>query len=236
MLGMRCNGATVVLRMLNGQCTESLGEARIRLDVFGRSVDLVCLVSLTRVYDCSVIRGMDGILKLGGFCVNGDGTVSFPNAWDGLAVATGERSVAENDHDFAACFDGEKWTIRWKWKDGEPVLTNRCSQYKVAEDCQQAYDGEVEQWIRDEWLEPHDKTLHGKVDGVIPLIAVVQPNKQRKVKPVMDYGREMNDYINSNPGKEAVVCQDQDWRRRGEDCFMLNLKKAYLQLHVDRDL
>ena len=64
------------------------------------------------MYECSVIPGMDGILKIGGVSVTGDGTVSFLNTWDGPAGATGERSVAVNDRDFVACFDGEKWMVR----------------------------------------------------------------------------------------------------------------------------
>ena len=113
-LAIWCTGATVVVRMLNGQFTESLEEVRIRLGVFGRFVDLVCFVSSTLVYDCSVIPGMVGILKLATDLCERDGKVSLSNAWDGHAVATGERSVTVNDRDFAACFYGEKWRARWK--------------------------------------------------------------------------------------------------------------------------
>ena len=54
----------------------------------------------------------------------------------------------------------------------------------------------------------------------------------------MDYGRELNQYISSNPGVDVAVCQDKlrKWRKFGSNCSMLDLKKAYLQLYVDDEL
>ena len=246
LVGLRLSGARVTVTMLDGNCTESLGEVEVRLCIDDQCVDLLCLVSPTLVYDCSVILGMDGITKLGGVCVGKDGKTRFPGIEPrpitavavGLVGSESDSGLVVDDCDFSAWFEEGRWTVKWKWKDKEPVLTNQCSQYKVADTCQDAYDGEIEQWIKDKWLELHDESVHGKVEGVIPLMAVFQPNKQRKVRPVMDYGRELNDYINSNPGKEAVVCQDKlrDWRKLGENCCMLDLRKAYLQLHVQKDL
>lgn len=247
-IGLRYGGARETVTMLNGSTTESLGEARLRLNVDGFHIEVVCLVSASLVYDCSIILGMDGITKLGGVCIRPDSSVTFNNIAAvglGIPIAVGgvhtadEKSVLEVvDSDFSASFDGEKWWVRWKWKGAEPVLTNTCSQYKVSEVCQEAYNNEIEDWIREGWLEPHKESVHGPVEGVIPLMAVLQPNKQRKVRPVMDYGKELNDYISCNPGKETVVCQEKlrDWRRLGNKCSMLDLKKAYLQLHVETDL
>lgn len=60
------------------------------------------------------------------------------------------------DSDFSAVFDGVKWTIRWKWKDKEPVLTNQCAQSKIAESCKHGCGAAIDQWISDGWLEQHD--------------------------------------------------------------------------------
>lgn len=50
---------------------------------------------------------------------------------------------------------------------------------------------------------------HGEIDGVIPLMAISQPTKD-KVRLVMDY-RELNQYVLSYPGKDAAVCEDALW-------------------------
>ena len=49
---------------------------------------------------------------------------------------------------------------------------------------------EVEDWIAKGWLKPYDGVAG---DGIIPLIAVVQVNKN-KVGPVMVY-RELNGFV-----------------------------------------
>jgi hypothetical protein len=83
----------------------------------------------------------------------------------------------------------------------------------------------------------YDPKVHGEATGIIPLMAVKQPNKQRKVRPVMDY-RELNSHIKSNPGLDMAVCQEKlrEWRMRGSHAAMLDLKKAYLQIHVAEGL
>ncbi|XP_067949567.1 uncharacterized protein [Watersipora subatra] len=85
---------------------------------------------------------------------------------------------------------------------------------------------------------PHNEKLHGKVTGVIPLMAAAQPNKPTKVRPVMDYSKELNSYISNHPGCDVALCQDKlrNWRKLGDNACAMDLKKAYLQLHVHGDL
>ena len=56
------------------------------------------------------------------------------------------------------------------------------------------YCAELESWISKDWLKRWD----GPVRGVIPLLAVFQPTKD-KVRPVMDY-RELNDFVKCHTG------------------------------------
>jgi len=87
------------------------------------------------------------------------------------------------------------------------------------------------------WLEPYDVLKYGKGDGVIPLMAASQPNKPKKVRPVMDY-QELNSHVETIPGQDTVICQENvhEWRKQGTEACLLNLKKAYLQIHVSRSL
>ncbi|XP_067934365.1 uncharacterized protein [Watersipora subatra] len=183
---------------------------------------------------------MDGIKKLGGVCINQEGDVSFREVAPLVATCTKppQLECQVDDSDFTTNFDGENWTVKWKWKGNEPLLSNQCAQYTIKENCKQQYANEIEQWIHDGWLVEHDERVHGTVDGLIPLMAVVQPSKQRKVRPVMDYIRELNDYISCNPDQDVAICQEKlrKWRQMGNKVCMLDLQKAYLQLHVATDL
>jgi hypothetical protein len=128
--------------------------------------------------------------------------------------------------------------VTWKWKGEVPTLKNQCAEYAVNSNYKKQYESEIEQWINNGWLVPHDNTVHGRVSGIIHLMAVFQPNKGNKVRPVMDYSRELNKHVNSNPGNDVAVCQEKlrAWRKFGENSYMLDLQKAYLQLHVDKSL
>ena len=66
-------------------------------------------------------------------------------------------------------------------------------------------------------------------------MAVVQPNK-KKVHPVLDF-RELNSYLDAHTG-EADVCAEKirDWRRQGQRVALVDLRKAYLQIHVHPSL
>jgi len=66
-------------------------------------------------------------------------------------------------------------------------------------------------------------------------MAVEQKNKA-KTRPVMDY-RYLNTFLSSHTA-EADVCGEKlrDWRRMGNNAAIIDLRKAYLQIHVDKEL
>ena len=51
-------------------------------------------------------------------------------------------------------------------------------------------------WVTNGWLVPFDERVHEPYKSTIPLMAVVQPNKD-KVRPVMDF-RELNEHLDSH--------------------------------------
>jgi hypothetical protein len=188
---------------------------------------------------------MDAVRGLGGVTVSSRSVPHFGNVDEGmhmsLVAAVGVSvvpSLEVEDTDFRAIYDGNQWKVSWKWKDEEPTLRNQRGEYNISDKCRAGYEREVESWIECGWLVEHDVSKHGEVKGVIPMLAAFQPNKDSKIRPVMDYGKELNQYISSNPGVDVAVCQDKlrKWRRFGSNCSMLDLKKAYLQLYVDDEL
>ena len=150
------------------------------------------------------------------------------------------RPVLEVDApDFRAKFDAEEgvWKVAWKWSDGvgPERLNNTIPQYRVSKNDQAQFDEELDAWIANGWLLPYDSKRYGPPRGLIALMAVPQPNKG-KVRPVLDY-REMNEHLNAHTA-EAEVCPEQlrKWRRHGRNVAVVDLKKAYLQLHVEEQL
>ena len=76
---------------------------------------------------------------------------------------------------------------------------------------------------------------YGPAKGLIPLMAIVQVNKD-KVRPVMDFC-ELNSHVDAFTAG-ADVCADKlrEWRRLGTNMSIVDLRRAYLQLHVHESL
>ena len=95
------------------------------------------------------------------------------------------------------------------------------------------FEEEVERWIADGILVP----WKGEGKGVLPLMAVFQATK-KKVKPVLDY-REWNRFVAYHTGSDIIdVCDEKmrKWRRLEGGTAIVDLKSAYLQLHVAKEL
>ena len=70
---------------------------------------------------------------------------------------------------------------------------------------------------------------------LIPLMAILQENKQ-KVRPVMDY-RELNEHVNAYTANAGVCAQTmREWRQQGPKAAIVDLRRAYLQIQIDKSL
>ena len=66
-------------------------------------------------------------------------------------------------------------------------------------------------------------------------MAILQESKQ-KVRPVMDY-RELNEHVNAYTANADVCAQTmREWRQQGPKAAIVDLRRAYLQIHVDKSL
>ena len=234
-----------LIRMLDNSTMEYSKTAIIDLVVnkqqFALSVILVpCIAS-----QLQLILGMDAIAAVGGICITPSGAAYVRNVesscgascelvTDGTGITSGEKDVVIEDDDFVARFDGnqQRWTVCWKWAAEPPTyLSNKIGQYKIADAEKEAFDAEVAEWIANGYLQRYDGNPED-VKGVIPLMSVIQRNKN-KVRPVLDY-RELNMFLSSHTG-DSVVCADKlrQWRRFGSNLAMLDLRRAYLQVFVE---
>ena len=150
-----------------------------------------------------------------------------------------EERLRVEGEDFHAVYDAELkgWLAEWKWSDsGEPrEMHNKVGSYSLPSEYRDRYEAELKTWVEEGWLVPYDVSELGEPKGLIPLMAIVQEKKQ-KVRPVMDY-RELNDYIEAYTA-DADVCAEKlrTWRKMGVEVAALDLKSAYLQVHVRKSL
>ena len=125
----------------------------------------------------------------------------------------------------------------WKWLNGlsPSKLSNRVQEYAVPCHARDAYENEILQWQQNGWLLPYSEEELGPPKGLIPLMAVVQEQKQ-KVCTVLDY-QELNGFVNAFIATAEVCAQKlREWRRQGVNESLLDLRNAYLQIHIDKAL
>ncbi|XP_076056355.1 uncharacterized protein LOC143034304 [Oratosquilla oratoria] len=156
----------------------------------------------------------------------------------GPKLDPGERATpcTIEDEDFRTEFDGRKWEVEWYPKESSPVLKNKvdCYTWTLREGVREDFDLEVERWIEEGILSPWEEPVEG---GILPLMAVVQPTK-RKVRPVLDF-RELNQFVKCHTGDDFVdVCSEtlRRWRRKRGASAVVDLRAAYLQIHVTKKL
>ena len=135
--------------------------------------------------------------------------------------------IKKRDHE--AVFDGVDWTVKWIWKneDDPKILSNTVPHYAVPDDVKQEYESELREWIKQGWLLEYDEHTIGPPKGQLPLMVVVQRNKN-KVRPVLDW-RETKRFIEAFT-RDSDVCAEKlrQWRRMDNCTAIIDLRKAYL--------
>ena len=225
---------TTSLRTANGSAMPCVGETILTVAYQGRRVTLPALVVPTKPLGFDVVWGMTGVRAMGGVQVGVTGEVAMCAT---VCAVDRPAAMTVTAADFEAHFDGQVWTVKWKWADGvgPSRLRNTTSQYAVPAAARAEYDAELALWIKEGWLVPYNAEVHGAARGLIPLMAVQQPH-QGKVRPVLDY-RELNGHVLAHTA-DADVCATQlrRWRRHGTRVAAVDLRKAYLQLRLSEHL
>ena len=177
-----------------------------------------------------LLLGMDVIKKLGGVRIDERGKAHFAEVAHTLGA-----TIDLEQPDFCAEFDQrtKSWTVSWKWSGDQPPekLYNRVPEYTIPARTRAEYDKELKIWIDNGCLVPYPEDKFGPLKGLIPLMAVVQLNKQ-KVWPVLDY-QDLNDHLDPFTA-HAEICTEKlrEWWRAGLIVSMLDHRKAYLQVCV----
>ena len=238
-LRMPIQATNAVVSSVSGQQIRPVGQINCELSLHSDSIlDMVLLVLPKLPGDADLLIGMDAVKRVGGatLIVKPDGSVGahFGSSKSVSVAAAVTESVRVDLHDvdFDAHFDGQQWEVAWKWSKGaSPKLLNQVPEYAIKGHIREKYDSEVAKWISNGWLVPCAKPA----GGIIPMMAVHHEHKD-KVRPVLDY-RELNQFVHSHTA-DSDVCPDTLRKRRlmGDRLGVVDLKDAYLQLHVKREL
>ena len=235
-LALKIRPSDAVVLSAAGERIPLLGEVKCSIAVEEHWLPSVNLFVVRQLpAGSSLLLGVDTIKRLGGFALSltacGQLHVRFPPPAITSSALVKKPTAVIEDADFRAEFDGRRWEVAWTWKRGPPELKNRVAQYAVQEDIRDAYNAELARWIDEGWLEPCERPE----GGIIPLLAVHHTGKN-KVRPFLDY-RELNGAVQSHTA-DCEVCPEtlRRWRVMGDRLGVVDLKNAYLQLHVRRDL
>ena len=226
---------------VSGERYQCMGTSEVQIQLFsGACVTVSALVVPFKPLDYDFILGMNCVRALHGVTVNSSEDVRFGvEECRSLSAVETAKTVNIEEKDFKLTYNQntKEWTVQWKWcaGTGPQRLRNTVSEYSVPQEARQEYENELCQWIQDGWLTPYKKDVHGPVRGTVPLMAVVQQNK-KKVRPVLDF-RELNSHVNVHTA-EADICAEKlrEWRQRGYKVALIDLRKAYLQIHVHPSL
>ena len=103
----------------------------------------------------------------------------FSTTWQTCFCA----AVTIDKPDFHSEFDQNKkiWVVSWKWSVNQtpPELENKAAEYLVPKQLRTEFDNELRTWIDNGWMIPYPEEECGPFKGLIPLMAVLQANKQQ---------------------------------------------------------
>ena len=210
------------------------------LEVDGiKARDEVILVDF-QPFGVDMVLGMSSIKLLVGVSIFPLGKAKFGLSYCGASALNKDKvkkiEIKKKDHE--AVFNGVEWRVKWKWRDGESPnrLHNKVAQYGIPQYARADYENELQDWIDRKWLLEYDENELGPPKGQIPLMAVIQRNKDNKIRPALDW-REANDFIETCT-RDADVCVEKlrEWRRMGNKPAIIDLRKAYLQLKTEKSL
>ena len=214
----------------DGRRLNCRGYGRIKVEV-GQvpAIDIEALVVNEQLLGFDLLLGIDAIKEIDGVYLTESGEARFGGLNRCAAI-----SVDEPDFSMTYNCTNKEWTASWKWaNDRSPSeLSNSVQEYAVPCHARDAYENEILQRQQNGWLLPYSEEELGPPKGLIPLMAVVQERKL-KVRPVLDY-RELNGFVDAFTANAEVCAQNlREWRRQGVNMSLLDLRNAYLQIHVD---
>ncbi|KAF2349045.1 hypothetical protein FHG87_020199 [Trinorchestia longiramus] len=144
---------------------------RVKIVVQGGVPVITKAVVSDRLVDgVDVVLGTDVIDRLGGATVK-RGKVEFGSGRIEMACPAIEQATKKegvqgqlviDDSDFSAKFNGEYWTVKWRWKNDQPVTlrnTVSCYEKTLTGAKKEEFEKEIDRWITEGILLPWEEAV-----------------------------------------------------------------------------
>ena len=223
-----------------------LGMFVLKVGIPGKEMVDIEVVCVDKMEVCELLLGLNAHPKLGTtVSVQGVQVMGAVTGTTGKEAKQRDDSMAIENDDFEAWReplpDGHhRWWFRWKWRQGPPVLPNTgTSLYNkswFSEATGVAFDKEVKDWIDQGILVP--LSPEEEPGYLLPWSLVEQSHKVTcPLRLTLDC-RELNKFVKCDTQQSLnEVCHEtlRDWRKCN-DGFLLDIKRAYLQLQCGKEL
>ncbi|KFD56609.1 hypothetical protein M513_02285, partial [Trichuris suis] len=223
------------LRTITGDDLRCAGVGTAKLEPRERQATVVdVIVSEQRPLGFDIVLGIHAIRRLGGMFLDRHGGVQLGPLHAPVCAAADEGICVEGA-EFVATYEPtlRSWKAAWKWANGRSpgTLDNTKEEYPPAAAARAAYEKELETWIHNGWLVPYDEQNQST-----DLSNGRHPTRKGEVRPVLDF-RELNGHIDTFTANSDVCASKlREWRRRGTNVSILDLRRAYLQIRVEESL
>ena len=204
------------------------GSCAVRVcTLAGSTATVNVLVIWGEPLDFNLLLGIDAIKALGGDDITQYGSLEFEETQPVCAV------TCISEADFNTTFDERQgvWVPAWKWSASHAPekLRNSIFEYPVSSELWEENEHELQTWMDSGRFLPYSNEEFGPPKRLILLIAVQQTNKH-KVCPVVDYCDTFTSL--------ATVCSEKqrEWIQQGVNVCILDLRKAYQQVHIKKSL
>ena len=164
-------------------------------------------------------------------------------------VLTASADVVIEDPDFVLrrvdCQDSEgqryKWIVKWRWRTGvdpERIPSSEIEKYKKKwwkDSHTKQYDLETSEWIKSGFL---IKAINSADCKFIPWSCSATPQKSTPLRLALDF-TSTNEFVrNRAEWSQREVCSDEllRWRTSEEGGELIDVRKAYMRIHVDESL
>src|SRR5678815_4887194 len=121
-----------IVKTFNGDIVKCQGKEVVNMKIVGKIIQVEMIVVEKLLDGVDAIIGLDIIFELGGVSLSREkitfGIEKLQNLNVNVATMANKKLSIE-DKDFCAKFDGERWIMRWKWKENVPKLTNQIGIY-----------------------------------------------------------------------------------------------------------
>ena len=126
--------------------------------------------------------------------------------------------------------------MAWKWSErrAPEALDNRMTEYPVAAEIREVYERELRTWMRNGWLAPYKEEELGPLQRTEPpdaRTAAIQSKSTSSDR--LSTARHVDVFI---ANADVCAAKLREWWQKGSSVSLLDLKRAYLQVRVQKTL